>query len=72
MRRAVRLLFAVLPAVYLIRRHIMPSEIPDGQGGEHRRVSAGGEQEGHKVQLHLRVVGPHPDTTQRDLLMKVK
>ena len=61
LRRAARPLFAVLPAAYLLRRHIVPPEMADSQEGEHRRVDKSGEQEGREVQLHIRVVGPHPD-----------
>ena len=42
----------------------MPPEISDGQEGKHNRVCADGEQERHKVQLHLRVIGPHPNAQQ--------
>lgn len=48
----------------LISRHIMPSEVSDGQEDEHCCVDAGREQKGHKVQFHLRVISPHPDTRQ--------
>ena len=48
----------------LFRRRIMPPEVPDGQKGEHRRVNAGGEQEGRETQFHRRVVGPHPDAQE--------
>ena len=40
----------------LISRHIMPSEVSDGQEDEHCCVDAGREQKGHKVQFHLRVI----------------
>ncbi len=57
-------LFAVLPAAYLLRRHIVPPEMADGQEGEHRGVDKSGEQKGREVQLHIRVIGPHPDAQQ--------
>ena len=43
-------------ASMLISRHIMPSEVSDGQEDEHCCVDAGREQKGHKVQFHLRVM----------------
>ena len=49
----------------LFRRSVVPSEMADGQERKPRRVDQGGEQKGREVQLHLRVVGPHPDAQQR-------
>ena len=49
------------PGLLLLRRRIVPPEMPDGQEGKYRRVNKSGEQEGRKVQRHRRVVGPHPN-----------
>ena len=48
----------------LFRCCIAPPKVADSKKGKRRRINQSRKQEGHKVQFHLRVIGPHPNAQQ--------